>query len=269
MKKNNIISFPQKMESNCVLTEVFCEEARNLLNTVMDVELEHFLLQHRNSLDDLGRPSVVRNGFLPQRKIHTGVGEILIRVPRVRDRNRRGINFRSKVIPGYLKKTNELTEFFPWYYLQGKNSGNFFEALKILAGSNSSYLSERMCGQLKEIWKTELDIWKKRGFSSKKYSHYWIGTISPSDRLEKSFQNILVVIGLDENDKKELLEFQFNSLSGHRPWKSLLTDLIQRGLRIDKDLVIGSPSLDFWEAWREVYQGELVGVDKKFTIANK
>ncbi len=268
MKKDNIISFPKKMKNNCILTEVLREGADRLLNKVMNVELEYFLLQYRNVLDNWGRPSVVRNGYLPQRKIHTGIGEILIRVPRVRDRNRTGINFKSKVIPGYLKRTNELTELFPWYYLQGKLSGNLFEALRLLAGSNTSCFPESMCVRLKNIWKEELAVWETRSFSSEKYSHYWIEVINPPAKLEKSSQHILVIIGADENNNKELLDFQIDSFYDYQPWKKVLTNLSRRGLEIDRNLIIGNPSLSFWKAWHEVYRGGLSEGDKFCNMAN-
>ena len=44
------------------------------------------LAERASLLDAQGRRQVVRNGFLPKRKITTGVGQIEVQQPRVRDR---------------------------------------------------------------------------------------------------------------------------------------------------------------------------------------
>jgi putative transposase len=37
-----------------------------------------------------GRQAVVRNGYLPERDILTGLGPVTVRIPKVRDRSRVG-----------------------------------------------------------------------------------------------------------------------------------------------------------------------------------
>lgn len=240
-----------------MLTEVLRKDADRLLRTVIDIELEYFLIKHKNNVDDHGRYSVVRNGYLPERRIYTGIGEITIRVPRVRDRSGSGINFRSKIVPTYLKKTNEFTELFPWSYLKGKQSGNFFEALQLLAGSNVFSLSEEMKSRLEKIWKKELNIWKSRSFTHKKYSRCWIEIVNPSEKFKNSLPNILLIIGEDDNKNKELLDLQFHSFNGHGPWKKLLTNLYRRGLKLDRDSIVENPPLSFWKAWNEIDSDEM------------
>lgn len=38
---------------------------------------------------------MVRNGYLPERTVHTGVGEVSVQVPKVRDRSGSGVCFNS------------------------------------------------------------------------------------------------------------------------------------------------------------------------------
>ena len=46
-----------------------------------------------------GKRAVVRNGYLPERMIQTGLGDIAIKVPKVRDRSAQGVKFNSALVP--------------------------------------------------------------------------------------------------------------------------------------------------------------------------
>ncbi len=41
---------------------------------------------HADLTDETGRRRIVRHGYLPERKIQTGIGSVAVRAPRVRDR---------------------------------------------------------------------------------------------------------------------------------------------------------------------------------------
>ena len=87
------------------------------------------LAQHEdNKLVD-GRHAVVRNGYLPARTIQTGLGDVDIQVPKVRDRNKTGIKFNSNLLPPYLKRSTSIEEMLPWLYLKGLSTGDYGEAL--------------------------------------------------------------------------------------------------------------------------------------------
>ena len=45
-----------------------------------------FLNRYEDVTDGLGRRQVVRNGYLPQRKIMTGIGPINTQIPKTRDK---------------------------------------------------------------------------------------------------------------------------------------------------------------------------------------
>ena len=47
----------------------------------MELELEHFLAEYKHVRDAKGRRAIVRNDYLPKRKILTGLGPVEIRVP--------------------------------------------------------------------------------------------------------------------------------------------------------------------------------------------
>ena len=55
--------------------------------------------------DSEGKPLVVRNSYLLQRELMTGIGPVDIKVPKTRNRGRQGIHFRSEPLPPYIKRT--------------------------------------------------------------------------------------------------------------------------------------------------------------------
>ena len=69
-----------------VLTEVLREGAQQLLAQAIEVEVAEFLGRYRDAQDDAGRRRIVRNGYLPSRTIQTGIGDVPVKAPRVRDR---------------------------------------------------------------------------------------------------------------------------------------------------------------------------------------
>lgn len=109
---------------------------------------------------------VVRNGYLPEREILTGLGPVKVKVQKVRDKNGQGIKFNSPLLPPYLRKTKATEEVLPWLYLKGISTGDFHEALQALVGSEAKGLSSSTISRLKVIWEQEHETWSGRGVAS-------------------------------------------------------------------------------------------------------
>ena len=60
--------------------------ARQMLQRALEYEVETFLAEHADRIDERGRKQVVRNGYLPARSIMTGAGPLEVQQPRVRDK---------------------------------------------------------------------------------------------------------------------------------------------------------------------------------------
>jgi len=78
--------------------------ARRLLQQAIEAELAERLAGYVGQADDQGRRVVVRNGYLPQREIPTGVGPVPVKVPKVRSRGEELVVFRSSLVPPYVRK---------------------------------------------------------------------------------------------------------------------------------------------------------------------
>ena len=59
---------------------------------------------------------------------------------------------------------------------------------------------------------------------------------------------LLVIIGSDESGRKELLALTDGYRESAASWEDVLTDLMQRGLKIAPELAIGDGALGFWKA---------------------
>ena len=146
MPQDNVIEF-KKPESfvEDPITEVLRNGARKLLTEALEAEIESFLYQYKNLKDAKGRKRITGNGYLPEREIQTGIGQVPVKVPRARDRDpdkeSGPIRFRSSIIPPYLRKTRSMEELIPWLYLKGVSTGDFSDALAALVGKEAPGLS--------------------------------------------------------------------------------------------------------------------------------
>ena len=138
MKENTVIAFrnPADFQEE-PLTEVLQAGARKLLAQAVEAEAALFLDAYAVLVDDAGRRRVVRNGYLPERAIQTGIGPVSVRQPRVRDRGDGAIRFTSAILPRYPRRTKSLEDLLPWLYPEGISSGDFAEALAALLGTQA------------------------------------------------------------------------------------------------------------------------------------
>lgn len=72
--------------------------ARELIAKAVEAELASFLESCAGQRLDDGRQAVARNGYLPERAVQTGIGEVEIQVPKVRDHSGGGARFNSNLL---------------------------------------------------------------------------------------------------------------------------------------------------------------------------
>ena len=277
MDEDNVVSLRRPDDrAEDPLTEVLRQGARTLLAQAIEAEVAGFLASHAELVDAAGRRRLVRNGFLPERTIQTGIGEVPVRQPRVRDRSvgpsDGKIRFTSAILPRYLRRTRSLEELLPWLYLKGISSGDFSEALAALLGPDAPGLSATTISRLKEAWQADLDIWQGRDLTGKRYVYFWVDGVYFNARLDQERQCILVVIGADEQGRKELVGLTDGYRESEQSWRELLVDLRHRGLETGPELAIGDGNLGFWKALRQVYgaaREQRCWVHKTANVLNK
>ncbi len=228
--------------------------ARSLIAQAVEAEVT-VLLEELSAVRTVdGRRAVVRNGYLPERKILTSLGPIPVEVPKVRDRSGSGMKFHSALVPPYVRKSRTVAATVPWLYLHGVSSGHMQEALSILLGEEAKGLSPAALGRLKARWAEEHAAWQRRSLGGKRYAYWWVDGVYTNLRAEEDPRIcLLVIIGVTADGKKELVSVSDGLRESKTSWLEILRDLQARGLQAAPLLAIGDGAMGFWAALEEVY----------------
>ncbi|WP_457651145.1 IS256 family transposase [Rhodocaloribacter sp.] len=261
MRQNNVhpLQSHQPTTSTLVddpLTELLRQGARKLIEEALHAELDLMLERVAHLRDEQGRRRVVRNGYLPERPVQTGIGLVTVKVPRVRDRASAApqkIRFTSSILPKYMRKTRSLEALIPWLYLKGVSTGDFSEALAALVGVDAPGLSPTTISRLKALWKQDYDAWKRGDLSQKEYVYFWADGVYFNVRMDQDAQCILVIIGATKEGRKEIVAIEDGYRESAQAWREILLDLKRRGLTTAPRLAVGDGALGFWKALAEVY----------------
>ena len=116
MMKSNVIGPGDREGIADPLTELLREGALLLIQQAVGAELEELLAQHGGRRTEADTAGIVRNGFLPERELQTGVGPVTVRIPKVRAKTGEPVTFRSALVPPYVRKTRSLKAALPWLY---------------------------------------------------------------------------------------------------------------------------------------------------------
>ena len=271
MNKDNVIPLEKPEENPDLLTGLLRAGARELITQAVHAELTEFLTRYEDVMDSLGRRQVVRNGYLPQREIMTGIGPVDIQVPKTRDKGGHGLHFRSELLPPYIKRTKSVETVLPWLYLKGISTGDFSEALAALLGKNAQGLSAGTISRLKQCWVNEYDDWRLRDLSKERYVYIWGDGIYFNIRSDDARQCILVIIGVTSRGKKEFLAIEDGYRESEQSWTEVLINLKERGFKPPK-LAVGDGALGFWKASKKVFgktRSQRCWVHKTANILNK
>ena len=253
------------------LTDLLREGAKRLIAEAVDSELSSMLAQFTDYKDQSGRRFVVRNGYLPEREILTGIGPVSVQVPKVRERSGEGIKFTSALLPPYLRRAQSVEEVLPWLYLKGISTGGMQEALEALLGQGAKGLSPATISRLKSRWEDDRQTWSQRDLSDKRYVYIWVDGVYFNVRMDDARQCILVIIGVTEEGVKEFIAIEDGYRESEQSWLLVLRDLKQRGLEIGPELAVGDGALGFWKALPKVYgetRGQRCWVHKTSNVLN-
>lgn len=234
------------------LTELLRSGARELIAQAVEAELQVLLEQHAEHRLPDGRKAVVRNGYLPERTVQTGIGNVEIKVPKVRDRSGSGVRFNSALLPPYLKRARSVEELLPWLYLKGVSTGDYQDALAALLGDQAKGLSANTISRLKQHWIDDHRRWCQRDLSQKRYVYWWADGVYSNVRMDDRLC-LLVIIGVTEHGRKELVAVEDGYRESEASWSELLSGLRARGLTTSPKLAIGDGALGFWKALAKCY----------------
>lgn len=255
MSKDNIIDYKNPTQNivKDTLSEFLRESAQKMLQIAIEEEVQSFITSYQDKILDNGNKQVVRNGYLPERNIQTGIGSVAVKVPRVRDRGQEQIKYTSNFIPQYMRRTVTIDVLLPLLYLKGISTGDFAGSFEPILGSKPKNLSPNVISRLKAQWYEQYLKWQKRDLTKKRYVYFWVDGVYLQARMESEKNCILVIIGADEYGKKEVIAIDDGIRESKESWSSLLLDLKSRGLSYAPKIAVGDGSLGFWGALSEQY----------------
>ena len=252
MKKDTVVDIAGRATAADAVTELLKKGAQELIRQAVEAELQELLEQHATRRTEDGRAGVVRSGYLPERKLQTGVGPVTVRIPKVRAKTGKPVTFRSALVPPYVRKTRSLEAALPWLYLKGVSSGEMGEALKVLVGPEAKGLSASTVSRLKQVWAQEYRNWCDKRLDKDRWVYIWADGVYSGLRAEQAKLCALVIIGVNERGEKHFLAIEDGVRESTQSWREVLLNLKSRGMN-GPDLAIGDGALGFWAAQEEIY----------------
>ena len=252
MNKNTVVSLQDREQISDPLTELVRAGARKLIEQAIDIELQELLSQYTGQQTDSGHAAVVRNGYLPERAIQTGIGPVTVKIPKVRSRFGTPVTFHSALVPPYIRKTRSLEAAIPWLYLKGVSSGEMGEALKILVGPEAEGLSASTVSRLKQVWAQEYRDWRSSRVDQDRWVYLWADGIYSGLRAEQAKLCALVIMGVNERGEKHFLAIEDGVRESTQSWREVLMKLKSRGMNTP-ELAVGDGAMGFWAALEEIY----------------
>ena len=185
MSKDNVVSLQTPEADSDPLTELIRENAKRLVEAAVAAEFEAYLSAFDGELLPDGRRRVVRNGYLPERKILTGIGAVGVSVPKSRSRSGKVEPFHSSLAPRYVRRCASLDAAIPWLYLRGVSTGDMRGAVSALVGEEAARgLSPNVAGRLKRDWHREYLAWGARALDDD-WAYLWADGIHSVEACEK------------------------------------------------------------------------------------
>ena len=252
MGKDNVVEFRGREAVGDLLTELLRAGAQKLIYQAVEAELQELLEGHAERRTADGKAGVVRNGYLPERELQTGVGPVTVRIPKVRTKTGEPVTFHSALVPPYVRKTKSLEAALPWLYLKGISSGEMSEALAVLVGQEATGLSASTVSRLKQVWAEQYSRWREARLDKERWVYIWADGVYSGLRAEQAKLCALVVVGVNERGEKHFLAIEDGVRESTQSWREVLLGLQSRGMNAP-ELAIGDGAMGFWAALEEIY----------------
>lgn len=269
MSKDNVLDLINPSEID-PLTELLKNGAKRLIQQAVEAELLEFLQKYSGQLTDDGTAAVVRNGYLPERQLQTGIGPLTVQIPKVRSKTGEAVTFHSALVPPYVRKAQSLEAAIPWLYLKGISTGEMHEALKVLLGPGAEGFSASTVSRLKQVWASEYSQWTEKLLGSDEWVYIWADGVYSGLRSDESKLCALVIIGVNSRGEKHFLAIEDGVRESTQSWREILLKLKARGLNAPK-LAIADGAMGFWAAIEEVFpttQSQRCWMHKTINVLN-
>jgi putative transposase len=224
--------------------------ARGFIEELIRGELDALLARPRygrgRMAEDEGRAAVTGHRHGSRTRSLTGTfGRIEIAVPRARLNTAEGkTEWKSQALRAYQRRTLAADALIAGCYLAGTNTRRVRRALGALfEGAVGKDTVSRVWRKVKSDW----DAWNARSLAEEPIVRLILDGTVVRVRLDRKATaiSLLVVIGVRADGQKVLLAIKSMGGESAEAWRSVLDDLVRRGLRRPDFLIVdGAPGLD-------------------------
>jgi transposase-like protein len=230
------------------------ERVREFIEAMVEAELESVLSRSRYVRS--GKPSSAGAGVAPDvtghrhghrsRSLLGTFGRVEIAMPRARLNTPEGktTEWQSRALKTYQRRTLTADALIAGTYLAGTNTRRVRRALKgLFGGAVGKDTVSRTWRKVKSDW----DAWNARSLADEPIVRLILDGTVVRVRLDRKATAILllVVIGVRADGQKVLLAIKSMGSESTEAWRSVLDDLIRRGLRRPEFLIVdGAAGLD-------------------------
>ena len=220
---------------------------REFIQAMIESELETALARPRYGRR---RTADVQNGDGPKgisghrhghrlRSLMGTFGRVEIAVPRARLQSAAGktTEWKSSALRAYQRRTKQADSLIAGAYLAGTNTRRVRRALSaVFGGAVSKDTVSRVWRKVKGDW----DAWNARSFAEEPIIRLILDGTVVRVRLDRKATAIvlLVVLGVREDGQKVLLAAKNMGGETNAAWRTVLDDLVKRGLRKPEFLIV-------------------------------
>src|SRR6202521_2686044 len=230
------------------------DRAREFLQAMLEGELDmvlarsHYARRAKPSSDDAeGEVGTTghRHGHR-SRSLLGSFGQVEIEVPRARLNIPDGktTEWKSQALRAYQRRTLTADALIASTYLAGTNTRRVRRALgAVFGGAVGKDTVSRVWRKVKSDW----DVWNARSLAEEPIVRLILDGTVVRVRLDRKATSIslLVVIGVRADGQKVLLAIKSMGGESAEAWRTVLDDLITRGLRRPEFLIVdGAPGLE-------------------------
>ena len=226
---------------------------RGFIETLVEEELETALARPRygrrpepSTADRTDEPIVGHRHGHRMRSLTGAFGPTQIAVPRARIAGKDGktAEWKSKALRAYQRRTRAADALIASTYLSGTNTRRVRRALAALfGGAVGKDTVSRVWRKVKGDW----DAWNARSLAGEPIIRLILDGTVARVRLDKKSTSIslLVALGVRQDGQKVLLAVKNMGGESEAAWRTLLDDLVKRGLKTPELVIIdGAPGLE-------------------------
>src|SRR5258705_9185650 len=140
-----------------------------------------------------------------------------------------GVEYSSSILAPYQRRSAGVDELFRRLYMEGLSSRDFEPALRSLLGEETT-LSASSIQRLAVKFQRDFEAFGRRDLSKKRYAYVWADGVYLKAGLENEKAAILVLVGVNEYGRKELISVMEGYRESYESWREIWRGVNEPGM---------------------------------------